>query len=961
MTTFLPTREELIAKPPPLTAPRATGEVASVGDIIGAAATSEILETNAWDQEGRVRMGIMREITSRFPPDYFAADVLAEMQNTGFTHTSSRPNLEAWVFEALAKKQAEDPAAWGDITVNSVEALNAEVKRLRRAEYEDAQATLAMGGAGSGIAEVLTRMAVAMTDETSLAMMPLGGGGSIGRVILKESALGGLGEAAILPRMNEQAEKLNIPDPNPTTQIAMGMVFGAALPAAGRAISKSASLTVRGIDRYLNYRAGRNQAAPDTGAAGEALARDTEAALAAGEPIPPSTGIGGYADGSQNNIAFVQAMMPAAIRASERTGVDPRIIIAQAIQETGWGRHAPNNNYFGIKSHGQEGGSTLATNEVINGETVQVNASFRGYEDMAASVEGYADFLLANPRYREMMAAEGLDAQIAALGRSGYATDPNYASSIAALAGRITIDGVQLPANVRFSPAPAGGGADIPTGTRAGYTAPDQVVTPSGTRIDVAYEVVDASLLTRASGELQPRDRTRAASDAQITQIAAQLDPARLMPSAEADRGAPIIGPDNVIESGNGRVAAIQQAAPDRKAAYRAAITEAGFDIPEGIKEPVLVARRTSQLDQAGRVAFVNDANTSSIARMSATEQAAQDARALSSHTMAQYEPGKAISAPENTTFARAFLEGMPANERAALTTAEGRLNLDGERRLKQALFARAYGAPDLIAKHTEASDPAMRSLIDALAEAAPQWSALRADIEAGLIKPEMDLTDNLLDAVRLIGDARKTAAKGKTDTAGAIDDALAQISLEGQVHPLTEALVQIFRKGDRVRPDREITELLSSYTHEARIVGKTDAALFDTELSSGPMEVLDAIQKETDLFAPGGAGTRPLDEGLYRQPNRPGLESRSREARKPLDTSQADEAGYIDGAQSEGSIAAVRQGIADLQEAVKADGDFELVAPDGSKVRASELLDDIEADSNLAEIINICNPKGGA
>lgn len=136
---------------------------------------------------------------------------------------------------------------------------------------------------------------------------------------------------------------------------------------------------------------------------------------------------------------FIQQMMPHAIRASQRTGVDPRIIIAQAAQETGWGQHAPNNNYFGIKSHGQGGGSNQSTREFVNGEWVTVNDSFRGYGSMGESVDGYADFLLENPRYRQMMQAQGLDAQLAALGASGYATDPNYASSVGSIARSITV------------------------------------------------------------------------------------------------------------------------------------------------------------------------------------------------------------------------------------------------------------------------------------------------------------------------------------------------------------------------------------------------------------------------------------------------------------------------------------------------------------------------------------------
>ena len=57
--------------------------------------------------------------------------------------------------------------------------------------------------------------------------------------------------------------------------------------------------------------------------------------------------------------------------------------------------------------------------------------------------------------------------------------------------------------------------------------------------------------------ELQPRDRTREASRQQIERMADDLKPELLGESYKLSDGAPIIGPDNVVESGNGRTLAI--------------------------------------------------------------------------------------------------------------------------------------------------------------------------------------------------------------------------------------------------------------------------------------------------------------------------------------------------------------------------------------------------------------------
>jgi ddrB-like ParB superfamily domain len=76
--------------------------------------------------------------------------------------------------------------------------------------------------------------------------------------------------------------------------------------------------------------------------------------------------------------------------------------------------------------------------------------------------------------------------------------------------------------------------------------------------------VVEASDLITSQdhgydSRLQPRERDRAAAQAQVRNIASNLDPERLGYSAEADRGAPIVGSDGMVESGNGRVLALRK------------------------------------------------------------------------------------------------------------------------------------------------------------------------------------------------------------------------------------------------------------------------------------------------------------------------------------------------------------------------------------------------------------------
>lgn len=108
---------------------------------------------------------------------------------------------------------------------------------------------------------------------------------------------------------------------------------------------------------------------------------------------------------------------------------------AQASLETGYGKRQVGNNYFGIKAQGR-GGVGAQTQEFIGGKMVTVNDRFRGYGSAQESAADYIRFLKENPRYAGVLGAGNLGEAIAAQGRSGYATDPQYAAKLANISGR---------------------------------------------------------------------------------------------------------------------------------------------------------------------------------------------------------------------------------------------------------------------------------------------------------------------------------------------------------------------------------------------------------------------------------------------------------------------------------------------------------------------------------------------
>lgn len=139
---------------------------------------------------------------------------------------------------------------------------------------------------------------------------------------------------------------------------------------------------------------------------------------------------------------FITTLWPFAIEASRELGVSPKILVAQAALETGWGRHLPHgeslpsHNLFGIKSGSQWEGHTTSelTKEFKDGRFVDTNSDFRVYEDYRQSFRDYVDFLKTNPRYQTALESPGSDESfIRGIHKAGYATDPRYAEKILSL------------------------------------------------------------------------------------------------------------------------------------------------------------------------------------------------------------------------------------------------------------------------------------------------------------------------------------------------------------------------------------------------------------------------------------------------------------------------------------------------------------------------------------------------
>lgn len=302
-----------------------------------------------------------------------------------------------------------------------------------------------------------------------------------------------------------------------------------------------------------------------------------------------------------------------------------------------------------------------------------------------------------------------------------------------------------------------------------------------GSSYDFAYEVKSLGDLIASNdaaygvnplypADLQPRDRTREASRQQIENMADDLKPEWLGESAKLSDGAPIIGVDNVVESGNGRTLAINRAYETGKADnYRAYIekyaAEKGWDI-SGIDRPVLVRTRLTDTD---RVQFTKLANEADVAQYSASERATSDVDRLPDASLLKINNDGSINLDGSMDFIRGFVNSLPESEKPNILTDDGRLSQGGKQRIESAIMQSAYDDSSLVTRLYENIDDDSKTVLNALLRAAPQLAQLGSLVKQGG-RHANTLAKDLSQAAQKLSDLK---ANGQT-----VDDYLNQIQL---------------------------------------------------------------------------------------------------------------------------------------------------------------------------------------
>jgi flagellar protein FlgJ len=158
---------------------------------------------------------------------------------------------------------------------------------------------------------------------------------------------------------------------------------------------------------------------------------------------------------AQTPAEFVNHVMPTIRRAARALGLNPLGLLAQAALETGWGQRMPRNadgsqslNLFGLKAGDEWKGAraTADTIEFSNGVATQRRTAFRAYGSIEESVSDFTNLLKNSPRYRDAVSAGGdTQAYVQSIGKSGYATDPDYANKLNQILNSGTLQAAMAP------------------------------------------------------------------------------------------------------------------------------------------------------------------------------------------------------------------------------------------------------------------------------------------------------------------------------------------------------------------------------------------------------------------------------------------------------------------------------------------------------------------------------------
>lgn len=396
----------------------------------------------------------------------------------------------------------------------------------------------------------------------------------------------------------------------------------------------------------------------------------------------------------------------------------------------------------------------------------------------------------------------------------------------------------------------------------------NNVKTAKGTKVATVFALMEINQVIASHGalgaenplypqELQPRDRSRDSSQAWVQKTSGSLDPESLGRSGRADTGAPIIGNDNVVESGNGRTMAIQMAYERNQAdEYKEWLIEEadyfGFtsEQVESFKQPILVRIRTSEVD---RVQFTVEANQDDKLSFSATEQAKSDAKRLDENLLSLFEPsvdGDLLTA-SNQKFIHGFLKSLGETEAAQYITTEGKPTQALVTRIKAALFSKAYNDDRLLEMMADQTKPELQNMLNALGVASTKFIEAQAYSRGNV----QDVSSSIVDGIEqtldqkvanAIIEAANTILSAKSSNQD-ITEYVKQQGLFGDLgEGVPELAVFLSQNGRSAKKMAMLFKAMAEFTEKQAIDSQNMGLFGDPE----PVSIIDALHYAVNMVS---------------------------------------------------------------------------------------------------------------
>ena len=251
------------------------------------------------------------------------------------------------------------------------------------------------------------------------------------------------------------------------------------------------------------------------------------------------------------------------------------------------------------------------------------------------------------------------------------------------------------------------------------------------------------------------------------------------------------------VVSGNGRTEGIRQAYDlGNENSQKYAEFAKSKDAASNHSRPVYVGvMNPNEIDDFP--AFAKEANESATAQMSASERAKSDAERMSSDLMNKFVASDdgTIHGGANRDFVRDFVESVPASERGTLQMPDGSLSQEGVARVKNAIFARAFGDSETglaaIQRMAESTDNNVKNITNGLLAKSGQIAALKEAAKAGTRHKDFDIAPDL-------GKAMEKYASLK-DSGTSLGEYIQQGNLFGaETTPFQTRVMQVFDEHKR-------------------------------------------------------------------------------------------------------------------------------------------------------------------